>query len=108
MIMGGDTGDYIGGIRYQIGQCLNGVRESIQNEDALGLANHIGLIAALSAPFIPDDEMPEYTVPDGTNEEIIYRNSLRILAKLLRHLSRKGLYAWEEMQTEDATNIALK
>lgn len=110
------AGESPGSIRNQVGRSLNSIRDAVSQEDVLSVANHVAFLVAISSPKLTTEEEKELRLPempagkdrDGSQQRRLFNDCMCVLAKLLRILSDKGLYAYKDSETGDARGLALK
>lgn len=103
-----------GNIRSQIGQSLNAIRAKVEAGDVLGVADHLTLLVALCSPKLSPEEREKFTVPalelgkdkHGDKQRKLFRDCMSILSELLIVLSEKQLYAYKDVPTGDASDLA--
>lgn len=110
------AGESPGSIRNQVGRSINSIRDALERDDALGVANHVALLVAIASPKLKPEELEKLQVPampagrdrDGSHAHALVHECLKILAQVLTHLSDRGIYAYKDAETGDARGLALR
>lgn len=82
--------------------------------DVLGVADHLTLLVALCSPKLSPDERERFSVPalasgkdkSGEKQRKLFADCMHILSELLIVLSEKQLYAYKDVPTGDASDLA--
>lgn len=96
-----------GNIRHQLGRSLNMIRVNIEQEDVLGLANHVRFTVTLCSPYLDEDQKSRLRLDAFEDEDVVFERCMKILDDLLTWMAAKGLYAWQEEPIGDASGLAL-
>ena len=98
--------DNEGNVVKQLGRSLNRIRDNVEQEDVLGIANHTRFLVAHCAPYILDRS--KYQLPKTMDESpVIFDRCMEIVEDLLCELSERGIYAWQDTEPGDASGLAL-
>lgn len=90
------------------------IRVQVDQGDVLGVADHLTLLVALCSPKLGEEERKKFVVPaldpgkdkTGAKEQKLFRECMAILSDLLIVLADKQLYAYKDVPTGDASDLA--
>lgn len=105
-----------GNIKNQVGRSLNAIREQIEQEDVMGLANQTRLLLAIASPKLPKEArgklkmptMPDGRDRDGTGMQKVFEACLQLVEDILCLLAEQNIYAWTDSEAGDAGELALR
>jgi hypothetical protein len=102
-------------IQGQIGASLNAIRQCVAVSDIAGITAQLRLLIAICSPKLTKDDLQKLILPkleagrdrDGSKKQKVYEGSMIVLADLLKILSDRGLYSYQEPEPGDASDLAL-
>ena len=98
-----------GSVKNQVGRSLIVIRNAVEREDTLAVANHTRLLVALSSPYILEADRPKLELPADTgDDDKLFEACMRIVETLLGILAANGIYAYSPPQTTSAADLAVR
>lgn len=103
---------HAGQIGYQLGACINDIRDCVRRQDLAGVKNHVRLMYMVCHPKLSKDERAAYhTLPVDDDDEddwsIIFEWQMQRGQFLLDAMAERNIYAWTESPIQDAGELAL-
>lgn len=99
-----------GSIRNQIGRSLNAIRENIEQEEPLAVANHLRDLISNTSPKTDEKDRKKWKehLRDARDAADLFDRCMEVKEELLIVLARQGLYAWNEAPPGNAGKLALR